>query len=173
MTAVWEVRRIPQEQVTGDLLLAIARKHRLVFDNPERMVDYYRFMARDCLVLELLTEAGEKAADVIISDITDGEEATVDLAIVSKHYVPRMPDGTDNPVPVYDLTAAALTPLFDRLIEARGLRRLTACVPKSRNRTFRALLACGFEREGFKRKAIKLIGKDPEGLIIMGKLSKE
>lgn len=172
MTATWEIRRVPQEQVTGDLLMSIAKKHRLVLDNPDRMVDYYRFMARDCIVLELLTDSGDKAADVIISDIADGEEATVDLAIVSKHYAKVMPDGSDNPIPMYDLTASALEPLFDRLIEARGLRRLTACVPKSRNRTFRALLACGFEQEGLKRRAIKLIGKEPEGLIIMGKLAK-
>jgi hypothetical protein len=172
MTATWTVNRVPAAEVTAEFLLGIARRHRMVFDNPNRMVDYYRAICRDCIVLELLTDSGEKAADVIISEIVDGEEAVVDLVVVSKHYARIAPDGSESKVPFLDMTRDALVPLFDRLTEARGLRRLTAYVPKSRSRTVHALTACGFDKEGVKRNAIKFAGKEPEGLVIMGRLAK-
>lgn len=170
MTATWEIKRVPQDEVTAEFLFKVAKRHGLMFDNVERMISYYRGIVEGCIVLEILKDDGDRAAYVIISDVVEGESASVDMILVSKHYAPILPDESKNPVPYNDLTAAALIPVLDRLMDAKQLRRVTATVPKSRSRTFHALEACGFKKEGVMRRAVKFSGKDVEDLVIMGLL---
>ena len=107
-------------------------------------------------------------ADAILSEIVDGEAATLDLMVVSRFYARLNADKTENDVPFNDLTRDALRPALSRLVEARSLRRITSAIPRSRNRTYNALIACGFNKEGVMRRAVKLRGKDPEDLVVMG-----
>jgi hypothetical protein len=131
-------------------------------------VAYCRNAAASCLVLEIMNENHEKVADAIISEIVDGDSATLDLMVVSRFYARFNADKSESDVPFNDLTRDALRPALVRLAEARRLRRVTAAIPQSRNRTYRALLACGFNKEGVMRRAVKLRGKDPEDLVVMG-----
>ena len=168
MTATWTIRRVDQATATPEYLFDLIKKHRMLPDNVDVAVAYCRNAAASCLVLEIMNESHEKVADAIISEIIDGDSATLDLMVVSKFYARFNADKSENDVPFNDLTRDALRPALVRLVEARSLRRITAAIPRSRNRTFNALIECGFSREGVMRRAVKLRGKDPEDLVIMG-----
>ncbi len=168
MTATWTIRRVGPDMATPEYLFDLIKKHRMLPDNVDVAVAYCRTAAASCLVLQIMNEDHEKVADAIISEIIDGDSATLDLMVVSKFYARFKADKTENDVPFNDLTRDALRPALSRLVEARKLRRITAAIPRSRNRTFNALMACGFEYEGRMRQAVKLRGKDPEDLVIMG-----
>ncbi len=168
MTATWTIRRVDPATATPEYLFDLIKRHRMLPDNVDIAVAYCRTAAASCLVLEIMNENHEKVADAIISEIVEGDSATLDLMVVSKFYARFNADKTENGVPFNDLTRDALRPAIVRLIEARKLRRITAAIPRSRNRTFSALVACGFSREGVMRRAVKLRGKDPEDLVIMG-----
>lgn len=168
MTATWTIRRVDPATATPEYLFDLIKRHRMLPDNVDIAVAYCRTAAASCLVLEIMNENHEKVADAIISEIVEGDSATLDLMVVSKFYARFNADKTENGVPFNDLTRDALRPAIVRLIEARNLRRITAAIPRSRNRTFSALVACGFSREGVMRRAVKLRGKDPEDLVIMG-----
>ena len=170
MTATWTIRTVQKDLVTPEYLFDLAKRHRMVFDDVERMVGYCRATAADCIVLELMTEADDKAADIIISGIVEGESAGLDFIPVAKHYAPILPDKSKNDVPFNDLTRDALAPILKHLMARKSLRRITALAPRSRNRTVKALLACGFDKEGVMRQAVKFAGKDPEDLMILGML---
>lgn len=168
MTATWTIRRVDQMTATPEYLFELVKKHRMLPDHVDVAVAYCRNMASSCIVLEVMNENHEKVADAVISDIVDGETATLDLMVVSRFYAKFNADKTPNDVPFNDLTRDALRPALSRLVEARKLRRITAAIPRSRNRTYTALLACGFVKEGVMRRAVKLRGKDPEDLVVMG-----
>lgn len=170
MTATWTIRTVPRDQVTPDFLFGIFKRHRMVLENVECMVEYCRMTAPSAIILELMTEDHEKAADIIISEVVDGDSAAVDLIPVAKFYAPILPDKSKNEVPFNELTRDALAPILKHLMVRKGLRRINADVPKSRNRTIKALAACGFKREGCKRVAVRFAGKEPEDLVIMGLL---
>lgn len=166
--ATWTIRRVGHDTATPEYLFGLLKKHRMLPDNVDVAVAYCKNAAASCLVLEIMNEEHEKVADAIISDIVDDDSATLDLMVVSKHYARFRPDKTENDIPFNDLTRDALRPALARLSEARGLRRITAAIPRSRNRTYGALIACGFHKEGVMRRAVKLCGKDPEDLVVMG-----
>jgi hypothetical protein len=168
MTATWTIRRVDAATVTPEYLFDLIKRHRMLPDNVDVAVAYCRNAAASCIVLQVMNEDHEKVADAILSEIVDGDSATLDLMVVSKFYARFNADKTENGVPFNDLTRDALRPALVRLVEARKLRRITAAIPRSRNRTFSALVACGFNREGVMRQAVKLRGKDPEDLVIMG-----
>lgn len=168
MTATWTIRRVDQATATPEYLFELIKKHRMLPDNVDVAVAYCRNAAASCIVLEVMNENHEKVADAIISEIIDGDSATLDLMVVSHFYARLNADKTENEVPFNDLTRDALRPALVRLVEARKLRRITAAIPRSRNRTYNALLACGFNKEGVMRRAVKLRGKDPEDLVVMG-----
>ncbi|MBM3495941.1 MAG: hypothetical protein FJX72_16700 [Armatimonadetes bacterium] len=170
MTATWTIRRVNPAEATPEFLFDLLKRHRLLPDNLDVAVACCRNMAPAAIVLEVMNEEHEKVADAVLSDIMDGEAASLDLMVVSRHYARFNPDKTENETPFNELTRDALRPALLRLIEARHLRRVTAAVPRSRNRTVNALVACGFIKEGVMRRAVKLRGKDPEDLVVMGLL---
>lgn len=170
MTATWAIRTVPKEQVTPEFLFGIAKRHRMVLDNVERMLAYCHATAPSSIVLELMTEDHEKAADIILSEIVVGDSASIDFIPVAKFYAPLLPDKSKNEVPFNELTRDAVAPILKHLMARKELRRITAMVPKSRNRTISALRECGFRREGCMRLAVKFAGKDPEDMVILGLL---
>ena len=87
-----------------------------------------------------------------------------------RFFAPVSPGGEKNDDPYLDKIRDVLTPVLSRLLSGRRLRRVTSMVPKSRSRTFRALLACGFKKEGQMRRAVKFAGRDAEDVVIMGLL---
>jgi len=170
MTATWTVRRVDAAEVTPEYLFGVIRRHRMLPENVDVAVSYCRTVAPSCIVLEIANEDGEKVADAIISAVVDGEDATLDLMVVSRFFAKYTAENEPNEVPFNELTASALRPVLDRLMEAKRLRRITSAIPRSRNRTYNALLACGFREEGKMRRAVKLRGKEPETLVVMGLL---
>lgn len=168
----WEAIPVPREKVTAEFLYDIGKRHHLLPERIESAIDYYRAIAPSCIVFRVMDhQTKDYVAEVIISEIVDGEAATVDFVPVPKFFAPINPDGSQNADPFHDRLSEALNPVFGRLLEGRSLRRLTAMVPSSRSRTFKALQACGFRREGKMRQAIKFRGHAAEDLVIMGLLA--
>lgn len=167
----WIAVPVSPEDVTAESLYAIGLKHRLVPENTTLALDNYESMATSCALILLKDEGTDsKIASVIISDIVDGEAASVDLIPVSKYFSPVDKNGDRNEEPVMENAASALSPVFKKLIDKRRLRRLTAMVPKTHSRAAKILRECGFRKEGVMRDAVKFRGKDAEDLVIMGML---
>ncbi len=168
----WEAIPVPRDKVTAEFLYEIGKRHHLLPERVESAIDYYRAIAPSCIVFRVIDrQTKDYVAELIISEIVDGEAASVDFIPVPKFFSPINPDGTQNADPFHDRLNDALSPVLGRLIEGRRLRRLTAMVPHSRSRTCKALQACGFKREGKMRNAIKFRGHAPEDLVIMGLLT--
>lgn len=168
---MWTAVPVSPEEVTAESLFELAKRHRLIPENINDAVDYYRNVSENCALIHIKDEeTGDKVGDLIISDIVDGNSAQVDFIPQPKFFSPILKDGSPNPVKFLDMIDGALSPVFNKLIEGRQLRRLTAMVPKSRSRTFKALRASGFKKEGVMRDAIKFSGEDCQDLVIMGML---
>jgi len=167
----WSAIAVPQEEITAEMLFELSKKHRLVQEDAELAVDRLVAISPGCIVFEIKDEEERVIATAIISDIRDGESADVDLVPVTKYFSPVGKDGQPNGTQCNELVRDALQPIFLRLLEGRGLRRLTAMIPKSRSRTFKALRECGFRKEGVMRDAIQLKGQGPEDVVIMGMLA--
>ena len=168
----WQAVPVPREKVTAEFLYEIGKRHHLLPERIESAIDYYRAIAPSCIVFRVMdAQTKEYVAEVIISEIVDGESASVDFIPVPKFFAPINPDGTKNDDGFHDRLTEALSPVLGRLLEGRNLRRLTAMVPSSRSRTYKALQACGFKREGKMRQAIKFRGHAAEDLVIMGLLT--
>ena len=62
----------------------------------------------------------------------------------------------------------AMAPIIDDLFNGFGVRRVTSAIPESRSRTKKALCVLGFSVEGRLREAVRLHGKPPEDLRMLG-----
>jgi hypothetical protein len=168
----WVAVPVSPDEVTAESLYDLGRKHRLVPENTPLAMGHYQSMVGACAVIRVKDEETDTVvAHLIVSDIVDGESATVDLILVSKLFSPVDKNGNRNAEPFMEKISFALTPVFEKLIEGRGLRRLTSVVPKTYSRAFKALRECGFKKEGVMRNAVKFRGKDAEDLVIMGMLA--
>ena len=167
----WEAVAVAPEKVTPEFLYDISRRHKLIPERVVSAIDFFRAQAPSCVVIEVIDRATkDTVAEVIISDICDGESASVDFVPTPKYFSPVKSDGTHNDDPFHERIESVMGPVFRKLIAGRDLRRLTAMVPRSRSRTYKALMACGFKREGAMRNAVKFKGTAAEDLIIMGML---
>lgn len=168
----WTAVAVKPEDVTAEFLYELSEKHRLIPENLTAAIEYYQAICHSCAVIQVIDgDDSEIVADVIISDIADGDSAQIDMVPRPKYFAPILPDGSRNPDPYQQKIEDALAPVFTKLITGRNLRRLTAMVPKSRSRTFKALKACGFKKEGVMRQAVKFKGRtEAEDLVIMGML---
>jgi len=168
----WVPIPVSPEKVTPEMLYDLAHKHRLVSENTPLAIDNCHYMAHGSVVIKMVDEdTKDEIATVVISDIVEGEEATVDFIPVGKHFSPIGKDGNPNNEPFLEKTEAALGGIFRKLIVGRGLRRLNATVPASRSRTYKALRECGFRKEGIKYDGIRLKGGGLENLVMMGMLA--
>ena len=168
----WIAVPVPPEEVTAEVLYALGRKHRLVPENTSMAIDHYLAMAGECAMIIVKDEdTGTKIAHLIISDIMDGESATVDFIPVSKFFSPIGKDGNKNTEPFMEKISVALAPVFKKLLAGRGLRRLTSVLPKTHTRAAKALRECGFKKEGVMRNAVKFRDQEAEDLLIMGMLA--
>lgn len=170
----WVAAPVPPEEVTAEYLFDLGKRHRLLPENTSLAVAHFKSLSGSCAVIKVKdSRTNDEIATTIISDIVDGESAQVDFIPVAKYYAPIDKAGNRNEDPFLEKTSAALTPVFERLMKGRNLRRLTATVPKSRSRAFKALRECGFNKEGVMRRAVKFSGREAEDLVIMGMLAKE
>ena len=167
----WIAVPVPREEVTAESLFELAKKHRLIPENVADAVDYYRDISGACALIQIeVEETGENVGSLIVSDIRDGESASVDFIPRPQFFSPVLKDGSRNTDDFLGTAEAVMRPVFEKLMKGRNLYRLTATVPKSRSRTFKALRACGFKKEGVMRDAIKFSSRDVEDLVIMGML---
>lgn len=167
----WKAVPVPPSEVTAEMLFELAKKHRLIPENLLDAVDYYNAVSTDCALIEIKDEeTGDSVGSLIISEIRDGESASVDFIPVPSFFSPVLKDGSPNPAKFLDMANDVMGEVFRKLLVGRNLRRLTSMVPTSRSRTFKALRACGFKKEGVMRDAIKFSGKPAEDLVIMGML---
>jgi len=170
----WIAVPVPPEEVTAEALFELAKKHRLIPENVSNAVDHYRDLSGCCALIQVETEdTGENVGSLIVSSIVDGDSARVDFIPRPQFFSPILKDGSRNPEDFLGMAEDVMRPVFERLMEGRGLNRLTATVPKSRSRTFKALRACGFRKEGVMRDAVKFSGRDLEDMVIMGMLPKK
>lgn len=161
----WIPVAVNPEEVTAEYLYDMAKKHRLIPANMADAVMYFKGICSNCAVIAVNdNETGEDVGHVIFTEIADNESAQVDFIPKPKFFSSANPTFRDD-------INEALSPVFESLIEGRNLRRITAMVPRTRNRTKKALAACGFKKEGIIRKGVKFVGKDAEDIIIMGLLS--
>jgi len=161
----WIPVPVNPKDVTADFLFNIAKKHRLIrASTVDDIVHFKEICSRCAVILIEDDETKEEIGHVIFSNIQDGESADLDLIPNPKYFSPAHPEFREE-------IKVALVPVLESLMEGRSLRRVNASVPESRNRTKKALMACGFEKEGVTRKGIKFAGKEAENIINMGLLS--
>ena len=164
----WNAEAVQQAEVTPEYLFKIGKRHKLLSENITDSIDYYRNLAGSCRVIEI-KDGGDTVAHLIVSNIVDGDSADVDFVPRPKNFI----TGSGYEEQMQDV----VTPVLRGLMTMRSLRRLTAMIPKSRNRTCNALRSVGFEKEGVMRDAICLIGDPPAGgvqdVVIMGLLAKK
>ena len=157
----WTAVPLKESQVTAEYLYDLSKKHRLLPDDLPGALEQFRRIAEDCFAIKITdSETKEVVGDIIISEVVDGQSASLDLIPNPKFFSP----GED----FHDNIFNAVNPILVKLMESRGLRRIDALVPQTRCRTKKALKACGFRVEGVRRNAIKFQGKPPEGQTIMG-----
>lgn len=161
----WKAVPVHPEKVTPLFLFEIAKRHRLLQENFEGNVDYYAQIAHNCAVVEVVDDCGGVVAQVFITNIVDGYSARIDFVPRPEYFKPS----SDFVGKIHD----AMSPVFSTLFEKRRLRRISAFVPEERNRTIKALRACGFKKEGCMVDEVKLAGKGFQNLIIMGLLQKK
>ena len=159
---MWELRKLPPEKVTPAMVYDLSLQHNLVPESVEQSLHTFRSLAGGGLVLQIY-EGEDKVATLIVSSLVPRESAELDL-IPKPQYFRR---GFKQEL------VSSLQPLWMVLFEEMGVRRVTAYVPKSRVRTKRALLACGFEVEGVMREGARMRNKNPEDLYLMGLLKKD
>jgi hypothetical protein len=160
----WKAVPVPKEETSPELLYEISKQHRLIPENVIDAVDFFARVAADARMVSIMSD-GEKVGDLIFTDIVDGESASLTFIPVPKFFAP----GREYRDMMFDL----VNPILVKLMDGRGLRRITSIVPESRCRTKKALIACGFKVEGVMPMAIKLKGKRPESATIMGILPKK
>lgn len=159
----WTAVPVDPEKVTAKYLFDLSDKHRLIPENMVNAIDYYKAVSPGCRIIEI-RDGDDLVGELIISNIMDGESATVDFVPVPEYFAYGEP--------YEDGMRIALSKVFARLMEGRNLRRLTAMIPKTRSRAGKALRACGFKKEGVMRDAIKFNGRPVEDVVIMGLLPK-
>lgn len=168
----WVAVPVSPEEVTAEYLYDLGRRHKIMPENTALAVENCRAVACNCAVIQVVDEESkDTVAHLIVSEIVDGEAATIDFVPVGKFFSPVGKDGNRNTEPFLEKISSALTPIFRSLIEGRNLRRLTAVVPKTHTRAARALRECGFKKEGVMRDAVKFRGKGVEDLVMMGMLA--
>lgn len=158
----WEAHPIDPAEVTAEYLYDLDKRHRLVLHDLVDVPGYYQDKADKSIAMEIRNGTDEVIADVIISNIGDMKQAVLTLVPCPKYFAP----GED----FAELIDGALAPVLDTLITKKDLRRVNSFVPKSRHRTCKALIACGFKKEGVPRKAVRLLNKPAEDVVIMGYL---
>ena len=168
----WVAVPVPPVEVTAEYLFDLLKKHRLVFENTDlTLAKCWSISNSGKVILVKDSRGGEEIGTVIVSGIVDGEDGEIDFIPISKKFAPIGKDGSRNEEPVMEKLEAVLSPIFRKLIKGRNLRRLSASVPKSRSRAFKALRECGFRKEGVKRNAVKFVGVDAEDVVNMGMLA--
>jgi len=168
----WVAVPVSPDEVTAEFLYELGNKHRVVPENTTLAIENYRAVAGNCAVIQVVDEeTKETIAHLIVSDIVDGESAVVDFVPVGKFFSPIGKDGGKNTDPFMEKISTALTPIFKSLLSGRGLRRLSAVIPKTHTRAAKALRECGFRKEGVMRDAVKFRGKGVEDLVMMGMLA--
>lgn len=162
----WELKEVPEEEVTAQYTYDISKRHRLIPANVEDAVKYFRRLASNCLILNLEDGEGGLVAELIISDIIPNDSAEIAMIPCPKYFAPGVEFAKD--------IREAMEPMLTDLINRHNLRRVTSFVPRSRHRTSKALLACGFKKEGVMRDALEFVGKDGvQDKVILGLLPRE
>lgn len=161
----WIPVAVQKDEVTAEYLYDLAKRHRLIPANMADSVMYFKGICEDCAVILVVDdETDEEIGHAIFTEIADNESAQVDFIPKPKYFSGARPTFREE-------ISDALKPVFKSLIDGRNLRRITAMVPRTRNRTKKALAACGFKKEGIIREGVKFVGKDAEDIIIMGLLA--
>lgn len=137
-------------------------RHRLVPDSVHQALRCYQSMASNSMALKIFDD-DIVIATLIISGLVPKECAELDMIPKPQYFR----NGYKRQL--IDVMSQLWPVLFGEL----KLRRLTSYVPKSRIRTRRALKCLGFKQEGILRDGIKLSGKQPEDLYVLGLLQQE
>jgi len=162
VNVAWCLQQIPEDIATPEMVYDLYRRHRLVPDSVPLAVSGFQSLAATGQVFEVIAD-GTKVATIIISAMVPGERADVDMVPLSKFFR----GGYEEEL------RAAMEPIWEHAFEVNKVRRLTSSVPRSRARTVKALKAMGFKIEGVLREGAKIVGHEPEDLILMGLLPQD
>lgn len=161
----WKIVEVERDKVSPMMVYELARRHKLVPDEPESVVTGFKALAWTSKFYQIQDDDEHIVATVIVNNIWRGDQADLDL-------IPEDPSqffmGYES-----DLREV-MTPLITKIFEEFRLRRLNAKVPDSRNRTKRALRdALGFTHEGKSREGVQFSGQAPEDVHNLGLLKRE
>lgn len=159
MNVAWALKQVPQEIATPEMIYDIYRRHKLEPESIPLAYSSFQTLAATGEVYQVMSE-DVGVATVILSGIIPGERADIDIIPVSNYF--RGGYKRD--------LREAMAPIWDVCFNEHNVRRVTSTVPASRKRTVRALKAMGFRVEGVLRDAAKIVGRDPEDLILLGLL---
>lgn len=162
MKVAWALKQVPQEIAGPELIYDLYRRHRLVPDSLPLAVGSIKALADSGWVAQVLS-GNTAVATVIVSNMVPGERCDLDFVPIGKFFRGRYER---------DLRRA-MEPVWEMVFDEHSVRRVTACVPESRGRTVKALKALGFEVEGVMRHAVKIVDREPEGLVLMGLLAED
>ena len=157
----WKVVPVAPEKVTTQYLYGLSKRHRLVPDDLDDALEYYGQAADDCVAMRVVNGGDTTIADILVMG-RGSAEAELIFIPCAKYFAPG--EGFEEPID------EAMRPVLDKLIDLRGLRRISSYVPKTRSRTFQALRACGFNKEGVQRQKLKFRNKPAEDMVCMGYL---
>jgi hypothetical protein len=151
------------EDMSPNVVYEVLKKHRLLPESVVASASVCNAVGTSGVRFTVKDETGEHVADVFVSDVEEGETAAIDLIPVAKHFRTGY----------HEDFKAAMSPILHDLFEGFGVRRVSSALPESRSRTKRALCVLGFKVEGRIRDAVKLHGKPPEDLRVLGLLRSE
>jgi hypothetical protein len=151
----WTLRK--KDGVTPQNVYDLAKDHRLDWEALPDFIDVCKATASMCDWYDIMAD-DVYAGTILITGVVDEVSATIELIPVPAFFV------GDYAGKVKD----AILPILDDLFIAHDVRRVTSMVPYSRFRTRKALIACGFVREGAMRQGVQFRRRDPEDLLILG-----
>ncbi|MCB0912106.1 MAG: hypothetical protein KDB60_10885 [Propionibacteriaceae bacterium] len=147
-----------RDYFTSGEIFKLCQEHRLDWHNLAAFTGVCGALARNSEWHDLMDEVEERIGVVLITQIMEGEQATLEM----------IPDPA-RLVGAYEADLRhAIIPLLGDLFSRYHFRRITALVPYSRFRTRRALVRCGFRQEGKIEEGVHLRGFGPEDLFIFG-----
>jgi len=152
----WTIDR--SEEMDPSVVYDILKRHKLLPESVVASASMCNNVGTSGIRFTLTNEEGEHVGDVFVSDIETGETASMDFVPVAKHFRAGY----------HEEFQEVMAPVLSDLFEEFDVRRVTSSVPESRSRTKRALCVLGFSIEGRMRDAVKLHGKIPEDLRLLG-----
>jgi len=150
-------------EMNPNVVYAVLKKHKLLPESVAASASVCNVVGTSGARFLIKDESGDVVCNVFVSSVEPDETASLDIIPVAKYFRADYADDF----------RSAMAPVLDDLFNELKVRRVASLIPESRSRTKRALCALGFVVEGRARKAVRLHGREPEDLRILGLLKSD